>query len=355
MITDTIRKKREEDAMTFNLGMNSVEASLRTRIKLYKKRAQEIEHYLLKKPDDWGRFQNEFNAEINGIFRDIMNFEKVNLGKGCEEKVQKLKRIFINKIRGLFLKGVYIGWSLSKPFGYAGDFKIIDYIYQNNPTTTGFDRLFDNYYQMSTICVAVRNRKEDFKRLLSDFINERRNRPLRVMVLASGSCRELKELFITKSLLNEDVIFDCYDNEDKAIEFAKNLLGNVSNVNFIKENALRLAATKDVRSMINKKYDFIYSTGLFDYFNYKISTRLIKNLKKLLKAKGSLAIANVRDKFSNPSVHFMEWVGDWNLIYRTEEEFMKTFLDAGFKEDELKTQYEQQGVMQYVVGSDKRG
>jgi SAM-dependent methyltransferase len=297
------RKKADKDTAAFNLGLNAVEASLHTRIKLYKKRAQEIEYYLSKKPDDWGKFQNEFNAEVNGIFRDIMNFEKVNLGKGCEEKVQKLKRIFINRIRGLFLRGIYIEWSLRKTFGYAGDFRIIDDIYQNNPTTTGFDRLFDNYYQMSTICVAVRNRKEDFKRLLDNFVNDRGNRPSRVMNLASGGCREIKELFAANGLYKKNVVFDCYDNEEKSMEFAKTLLGKVSNVNFFKENALRLAATKDVNSKISKKYDFIYSTGLFDYFNYKISTRLIQNIRKLLKTGGIIAIANVRDKFDlTPSI-----------------------------------------------------
>ena len=63
-------------------------------------------------------------------------------------------------------------WSLRKPFGYAGDFKIIDDLYRNYPTTVGFDRLFDNYTQMSAIAVAVRNRKEDFKRMIINFIND---------------------------------------------------------------------------------------------------------------------------------------------------------------------------------------
>ena len=357
MTTDSVvTKNRKENESSLSLGLGAIEASLHTRIKLYKKRAQEIERYLAKKPDEWGKFQNEFNSEVNGFFREIMNFEKINLNKGTIEKVDKLKRIFINRIRELFLKGVYIEWSLKKPYGYAGDFKIIDYIYRNEPTTVGIDRLFDNYYQMSSICVAVRNRKEDFKRLMTDFIKEKHGQAtIRVMDLASGPCMEIKELLSSGVLKNKNIIFDCYDNEDKAMEYAKSLLGNVSNVNFYKENALRLAAAKDIGSRIDKRYDFIYATGLFDYFNHKISVRLISNLKKLLKPGGVIAIANVRDKFSNPSVHFMEWVGDWNLVYRTDEEFKNTFIEAGFKESELRTQYEQQGVMQYIIAKNRKG
>ena len=84
------------------------------------------------------------------------------------------------------MRGECINWSFRKPFGYAGDFKIIDMIYLNNPLTSGFERLFDNYFQMSSIAVAVRNRKEDFKRMLLDLIKERNGQKLRIMDLASG-------------------------------------------------------------------------------------------------------------------------------------------------------------------------
>src|SRR3989338_4619106 len=120
------------------LGLKEIDLSLRSKIKAYKKRAQEIELYLSIRPGEWGKFQSEFNSAVDGIFRDIMNFEKENLTIGNEDKVYKLKRIFINRIRGLFLKGAYNEWGFRKPFGYAGDFKIIDHIYQNNPDTCGF-------------------------------------------------------------------------------------------------------------------------------------------------------------------------------------------------------------------------
>ena len=336
------------------LGMNIIEPSLRAKLRLYKKRASEIESYLSKNPEEWGRFQSEFNSEVSSIFRDVMNFEKINFLNGYEGKVYKLKRIFINRIRELFLKGAYNEWSLRKPFGYAGDFKIIDDIYQNNPITTGFVRLFDNYFQMSAISVAVRNRKEDFKRLIINFISDRQASKLRIMDLASGPSRELNEILSMGNYLCKNVIFDCYDRDDNAIEYAKGLLAGYTNINFIKENAMRVAFRKDIYSIISKKYDFIYSTGLMDYFNERVAIALLRNLKKLLNPNGLLAIATVRDKYSNPSAHYMEWVGDWSLVYRDDEEFRRIFLEAGFKENALKTQYEQQGIMQYIVASNNR-
>ncbi len=337
-----------------NLKPKATEVSIRTLVKAYKKRAQEIESYLSKRPNEWGRFQAEFNAEVNKVFRDIMDFEKEMLANNQEEKVYKLKQLFVKRFKDMFARGEFCQWSIRKPFGYSGDYKIIDDIYQNNPKALGFDRLFDNYFQMSAISVAVRNRKEDFKRFILDFIKSNNEKDLSIMDLASGPCREIKEIISNNSSFSKNVVFDCYDNDSNSIEYAKGLLGNPANVNFTKENALRIAFRKDITNLIDKKYDFIYSTGLFDYFEEKVAIRAVENLRKLLKPGGAMAIATVRDKYSNPSVHFMEWAGDWNLVYRDDDNFRKIFLDAGFKTNELEMHYEQQGIIQYIIAHLKK-
>jgi len=346
-----IRESRNSD---LSLGLSAIEVSLRTKIKLYKKRADEIEKYLTRHPDEWGKFQHEFNSEVNNIFRDIMTYEKINLSKGNVEKVYKLKKLFIRRIRKLFMRKEYSEWSIKKPFGYAGDYKIIDDIYVNDPKTTGFDRLFDNYYQMSAISVGVRNRKGDFNKIISDYVKKSKKKVIRIMNLACGSCRDMQELLSHNMLSGKEVIFDCYDNEDRALDYAKSILKPYSNINYIKENVIRLAATKHITSKVEKRYDLIYSTGLFDYLNNKIAIRLIENLRSLLKIDAILIISNVRNKYSNPSVHYMEWAGEWNLVYRSDGELKKIFIEAGFRNDELKTQYEQQGIMLYIIAHNTR-
>ena len=347
----SMNKIENSKKLNFNLSLDATKASLRNKVKLYIKRAQKVEQYLCKKPEEWGKFQNEFNLEMNNIFRDIMNFEKFNLANDNEKKVYKLKKLFRNKIRKFFVRGEYSKWTLDKPFGYSGDFKIIDNIYQNIPRTTGYDRLFDNYYQMTAICVAVRNRKNDFVRIIINFINEKKNLPIKIMNLGSGPCREIKEILSSSTLKNKNIIFDCYDKEKKAIEFAKNLLKEFKNINLIKKNILRFIVAKNINSIIKEKYDFIYATGFFDYLDNEIGIRLIRNLKKILKVNGVLLISNARDKYSNPTFHYMDWAGEWELVYRTDDEFIKIFIEAGFKQNELKVQYEQQGIMQYIIAT----
>lgn len=335
--------------MTYlNQDIDALEKSIISKIKDYEKSSSIVESELLKKPDEWGRCQGRINFQVDDIFYDILVFERIALANGQKDKLDKFRDYFAKDIRKIFLKGPYIEWSLRKPHGYAGDFKIMDDINVNNPTTVGFERIHDNYYQRLAICSAVRNRKEDFKRHIIDFVATRQKKPIRIMSLSSGPSREIHELLASNALVRENVFFDCYDHDEKALKYAKSILSDFSNIDFVRENALKLSLAKDINSRIDRKYDFIYATGLFDYLNYKISVMLVGNLKKLLNANGALFISDVRDRLSNPSAQFMEWIAEWYLIYRSDEEFKQIFIDGGFEEKKLKVYYEQQGIFQYI-------
>jgi len=327
--------------------LKTQETSLRKRIKKYREVAKELKAHLDAHPGEWGKYQSVFNQEINAIFRDLMIFEQERLANNDEASVYKLKRIFVNHLRADFLHGEHICWSLQKPYGYAGDFKIIDDIYRNDPKTKGFARLFDNYSQMSAAAFAIRNRKEDIKKFVGSLVKANNGKALKIMDLASGPCRDINEMLEETSSAQRNLSIDCYDQDENAIEYAKGLLGeNLKFVNFHKENAVRIAFKKIIPS---ERYDLIFSLGLFDYLDERLAQRLIEALKGLLKPNGILFVANFGEKYQNPSFYFLEWVGEWQLIYRSEEEFKKIFLAAGFDKRNLKTEFEQQGIIQYVI------
>lgn len=315
-------------------------------IRTYVRKSQELKSYLDEHPDDWIKFQEQVNAIIDSISEELALFEKVNSLN--EERLYKFKRFFVKRLRKYFLYGHYITWSLAKPYGYAGDFRIIDDIYLCDTASNGFERLWDNYFLQMGPSVATRNRKEDFKRLILKFLQDREGE-VRIMDLASGPCRELKELFETDPMAMSRVTIDCYDFDDHAIQYAKALLGSKGKIHFFKKNALRMAVKKEIRDDIPYEYDLIFSTGLFDYLDERIATRLAANLRRLMKKGGLLFISNYRGKESNPGVYLMEWIAEWNLIYRTEEEFKKIFIDAGFDQEKINLEYEPRKIMQYCL------
>lgn len=315
-------------------------------INRYRKLRSELQDYLSKHPDGWLKFQEKFNTILDEFSQDILRFEKDNIAKS-EDKVYQLKKIFEKRYRKYFLCGDFVKWSFEKPFGYPGDFKIIDDIYLNQPHTVGFDRLWDNYFQQLSASKATRERKEDFKKIIFDFVKQCKSENVRIMNLASGPVREIKELLEVEPNIFSKVTFDCYELDDNAISYAQKLLDSDKNVNFIKKNAIRLALKKDVKQEVINEYDMIYSAGLFDYLDERIATRLIINLKKTLKKDGVMCISNYTDKHSNSSAYLMEWVAEWNLIYRNKEDFRQLFLNAGFSPSQIKIMLQDSKVMQY--------
>ena len=297
-------------------------------------------------PSNWATYQKDINRIIDAVFNLCWEFERQNADE--EPKLYKLKRLFSKNFTHYFRLGSLGRMVIDKPCGYHGDFLIIDEIYKNEAKTLGLERCLDNYFLNTPASIATRNRKEDFKNYLKEIIHKTSS-DIRIMDLASGPCRDIKELMENVRPGSVQVTIDCVDHDLNAISYGKNILDGISNcqINFIQKNAMRIALTKSVENYFSEKYDVIFSTGLFDYLDERIATPLIRNLRTLLKKDGLLIISNYRDKWANPSRHYMEWGGGWELIYRTEDQFTKLFKDAGFMDGDLSLKYEPQKIMQY--------
>jgi SAM-dependent methyltransferase len=314
----------------------------------YKRRINSLKTELDSCPEQWAKFQKDLDQLLEVVFRWFAEFERSNVDD--EKKIYKMKRLFIEKCRPIIRLGKYNRHVIDKPFGYHGDFMIIDEIYKNKPDTIGIERCMDNYFLKTAASIATRNRKEDFKKYLLDFVKKNLNKDLRILDLASGPCTDIIEFFDCLGADARRVFMDCLDHDANAIEYSKEKLKDKAfknQIRFLQKNAIKLALTKNIGLYLSDKYDLIFSTGLFDYLDEKISTLLIKNMKELLAANGILIISNYRDRWSNPSRHFMEWGGDWELVYRLEDEFLKLFVNAGFSRNNLSLKYEPLKVMQY--------
>jgi extracellular factor (EF) 3-hydroxypalmitic acid methyl ester biosynthesis protein len=67
-----------------------------------------------------------------------------------------------------------------------------------------------------------------------------------------------------------------------------------------------------------RDYDIVYCAGLFDYLSQRVCKRLVELFCTMVRPGGRVIVTNVAA--SNPRKAWMEYVMEWNLIYRDDAE-----------------------------------
>jgi SAM-dependent methyltransferase len=236
----------------------------------------------------------------NQILHLYTLWQKGNLDHNAIEDIRQ-------KLGAVLSQETLLGWNFSKPYGYAGDFQVIDMIYRyktsSNPSFFRWDQFFNSF----SAAQAVRNRKTYFKNLLLRKTLQS-NRTLHVLNLASGPARDLLEFFQENP--DADIHITCVELDPRAIAYAKNLLGGFKDrVTFVERNVFKYHTSDS--------FDLIWSAGLFDYFTDDVFVRLIRRFhNNMLAPQGELIVGNFHPR--NPSRPVMELLGDWFLHHRTE-------------------------------------
>jgi extracellular factor (EF) 3-hydroxypalmitic acid methyl ester biosynthesis protein len=76
-------------------------------------------------------------------------------------------------------------------------------------------------------------------------------------------------------------------------------------------------------------YDLIYCAGLFDYLSEDTCRELVNLFHRNLQPDGLAVVANMND--SKPFRNFIEFVLDWQLIYRTTDEIKRFAPERGLE------------------------
>lgn len=253
---------------------------------------------------------------------------------GLQLKTGEINSDDVNKLRDCFeetyaTNKALQGFVYTKPHGYHGDFEIIDKIYNKYVSTDEKFQKWDTWFHSLAATKAVRNRKEYFKKLL---IDKTKNAKLNVLNLASGPCRGIAEFFETNK--EADVNFDCIEIDPNAVKFATKLLqSNINKVNFTLANIVKYTT--------DKKYDLIWSAGLFDYFDNKTFVWLLNRYYQNLNESGELIIGNFHP--SNASRTTMEF-GLWYLYHRSNNELIELANKAEIHTNKISIEEESEGV-----------
>ena len=239
---------------------------------------------------------------------------------------------FRKEIETILNENTLIGHGYVKPYGYPGDFTLIDKIYQFDVNEDSRYKNWDLFFQNQPGASAVRNRKDFFMEYCRKMVL--RNENAKILILGSGPASDVYE-FLSSISGGSSLTIDLIDFDQSAIDFSmkKNEKFN-GQISYNKINALRFTSYKF--------YDLIWSAGLFDYFKDKHFTFLIRKYINCLAEDGEMVISNFSTR--NPTKRLMEVLSDWYLNLRTESDLYRIASDAGVNKELVSIDQEQLGV-----------
>jgi extracellular factor (EF) 3-hydroxypalmitic acid methyl ester biosynthesis protein len=209
----------------------------------------------------------------------------------------------------LLLQDPYSRDARTRPAGYAGDARTLDYVYLRDPHTTALTPEAQQLFETTTsvaIAGAVRDRCHRLAGHIEDSLRGRES--ISVASLACGHARELDQLSV------ESLSRVCYwglDQDPKSIDACKARF-NEPHLRFELGSALGILQG---RPRI-PNCDLVYASGLFDYLDQRIGVMLLKRMFSAVTPGGRLVVANLTP--SNDEIGYMEAVMDWWMYYRDE-------------------------------------
>ena len=240
---------------------------------------------------------------------------------------------FREKIAPILNPGSLFGFSYTKPFGYSGDFSIIDKIYQHYVNPDERYRKWDEFLHSAGAFNAVRNRKTLAVKILEELNDKAMGLQQDVLILGSGPATETFEFFEKHS--DSSLIFEMLDMDKSAIAYAKRKNRKyLDRMTFHNANVIRFNP--------ERKFDLIWSAGLFDYFKGKHFVYLLKKYYEYLNDDGEMIIGNFN--VENPSRRSMEIMGDWFLYHRSVDELKHFAIQAGIEKSKIDVIQEPLGI-----------
>jgi extracellular factor (EF) 3-hydroxypalmitic acid methyl ester biosynthesis protein len=225
----------------------------------------------------------------------------------------------------LFLCSPFGQRTFYKPLGYAGDYEMMNMIHRNRPEGgTFYEKLIHFLLVSQWPAQSVRNRVAHLKNnLLKETARVvRSGRRARILNVGCGPAREVQD-FVKETPLANEADFALLDFNEETLDYARSQI-NQAKSQFSRQTRVetrRVSVHQLLRQNAHQEhfgsepgYDLIYCGGLFDYLSEPTCQSLVNLFYGWLRPRGTVIVANMND--SKPFRNFIEFVLDWQLIYR---------------------------------------
>ncbi len=323
------------------LHHESASATLLKEFQNFKQLIAEISKETLTTGQVSENYYQQTQAQFKNLFNNLNTLlgAKSSLDENTKKQLGKQAQI---EFLPLLLLTDLMQRAYTKPRGYAGDYEMIELVYQNQGGGTGvIGPLIDKCFLNVAAACAVRNRRHILtKEILA--LTQSKDKTVNVASLACGPAVEIFDAYQQlqdKTKLKATLIdFDLHALAHAADKRDQLRLGK--QIELINENLIYLALGK--KKIEFKQFDLIYSVGLIDYFEDELVIKLINYFYDYLAPGGKIILGNFHP--NNPDKALMEYILEWYLVHRTEEDMNNLFKASKFHKPCSKIQFEEQHI-----------
>ena len=224
-----------------------------------------------------------------------------------------------------FMPGAIVRRSYEKPLGYPGDFKIMQMAYDwQREGETMHDKLIHRIGL--DVGEMLTNRMTMMRETIARRVLQEGEGPVRITSVGCGPAREVAD-YLRVSQLPRSVDFTLIDQDHEALSYAyESTYADVlrhsgrASVNCLHAAFNQLFHTEELFGRLHDQH-LIYALGLLDYLKERRARHWVQSLFQHLAPGGKLVVSNLL-KSPIGSLWPLEFVCDWSLVYRTEEDMV---------------------------------
>lgn len=255
---------------------------------------------------------------VEGRFAGLLGEPEVRLVRsadpaGFERPAwHALRNAFREGLAPLYESGAAWAHSLRKPYGYPGDFGILEAVYDRGHCATppGPGAFLDAWGLDMTLPKAVRARKDALRTWLEGTATAEATH---VLSIAAGSARELRDL-PPASVQRLKIVLA--DQEPRSMGLAEATLRSRPypvDIRAVRCDVVTGAGTEPV--LQSAPFDIIYSFRLFDYLKDDLLLSCASRFTPLLADGGRFVFALKDHRYYD--AWFYDWFFDWRFVPRT--------------------------------------
>ncbi|MCL4201366.1 MAG: class I SAM-dependent methyltransferase [Pirellulaceae bacterium] len=268
---------------------------------------------------------------------------------GCWGEANRLPSSTLWRIAGGWLEtGSLQRRARTKPRGYAGDFEMLAQISANRVCDHPLGAAFDRFFQAQAAPQAVRNRTTLVAEAIAGFVQRRAAGPVHIVSVGSGPALDLQAACQRLTPPHRQRLqMTLLDLDPAALDYAGSQLAPLvaaNQIRLVRENLFRLAQSARSREFLDGA-DVIVCSGLFDYLDAAAAAAMLSRFWQALCPGGEAWVFNFAPY--NPSRAYMEWIGNWYLIYRTDQQMADLAAQAGIQHPQFQIAAEPSGVNLY--------